>query len=146
MVLNIDVAPTLTELAGSEVSADMQGTSVVPLLKNENKGWRTSIMYEYFQEEYAPGFVTVVGVRNGRYKYIESLNVPGDINELYDLQTDPGEMNNLINSPGHQAIKNEMIKELQNNEVDLFINVNNHFEGSAPLTIEKITSKICLTS
>ena len=40
----------------------------------------------------------------------------------------------------------EMIKELQNNEVDLFINVNNHFEGSAPLTIEKITSKIGLTS
>ena len=33
----------------------------------------------------------------------------------------------------------EMIKELQNNEVDLFINVNNHFEGSAPLTIKKIT-------
>jgi uncharacterized protein YecE (DUF72 family) len=39
----------------------------------------------------------------------------------------------------------EMIKELQNNEVDLFINVNNHFEGSAPLTIEKITSRIGLT-
>ena len=113
MVLNIDVAPTLTELAGSEVPADMQGTSVVTLLKNENKGWRTSIMYEYFQEEYAPGFVTVVGVRNNRYKYIESLNVPGDINELYDLETDPGEMNNLINSPGHQTIKNEMIKELE---------------------------------
>jgi uncharacterized protein YecE (DUF72 family) len=32
----------------------------------------------------------------------------------------------------------EMIKELQTNEVDLFVNVNNHFEGSAPLTIEKI--------
>jgi len=40
----------------------------------------------------------------------------------------------------------EMIKELQNKEVDLFVNVNNHFEGSAPLTIEKITSKIGLTS
>jgi uncharacterized protein YecE (DUF72 family) len=36
----------------------------------------------------------------------------------------------------------EMIKELQNNEVDLFINVNNHFEGSAPLTIEKIKKNI----
>jgi len=40
----------------------------------------------------------------------------------------------------------EMIKELQTCEVDLFVNVNNHFEGSAPLTIEKITSKIGLTS
>ena len=36
----------------------------------------------------------------------------------------------------------EMVKELQNNEVDLFINVNNHFEGSAPLTIEKIKKNI----
>jgi uncharacterized protein YecE (DUF72 family) len=36
----------------------------------------------------------------------------------------------------------EMIKELQNNEVDLFVNVNNHFEGSAPLTIEKIKERI----
>ena len=36
----------------------------------------------------------------------------------------------------------KMIKELQNNEVDLFVNVNNHFEGSAPLTIEKIKKLI----
>ncbi len=36
----------------------------------------------------------------------------------------------------------EMIKELQNNEVDLFVNVNNHFEGSAPLTIEKIKERL----
>ena len=36
----------------------------------------------------------------------------------------------------------EMIKELQSNEVDLFVNVNNHFEGSAPLTIEKIKKNL----
>ena len=36
----------------------------------------------------------------------------------------------------------EMIKELQSNEVDLFVNVNNHFEGSAPLTIEKIKNSL----
>jgi arylsulfatase A-like enzyme len=70
-------------------------------------------MYEYFQEAYAPGFVTVVGVRNKRYKYIESPNEKNDINELYDLETDPEEMNNLINSSGHQSIKATMIKELQ---------------------------------
>ena len=113
MVLNIDVPPTLADLAGARIPEEMQGASLVPLLKEEGTGWRKSIMYEYFQEAYAPGFVTVVGVRNNRYKYIESLNVTGDINELYDLETDPGEMNNLINSPGHQAIKNEMVKELQ---------------------------------
>ena len=36
----------------------------------------------------------------------------------------------------------QMIKELENNEVDLFVNVNNHFEGSAPLTIERIRNAL----
>lgn len=113
MVLNIDLAPTLIELAQGDVPVGMQGTSLVPLLKNETVDWRESFLYEYFQEEYAPGFVTVAGVRNNKYKYIESLNSEEDINELYDLKTDPGEMNNLINSPAYQLIKEEMIKELQ---------------------------------
>jgi N-acetylglucosamine-6-sulfatase len=113
MVLNIDIPPTLAELAGAKVPEKMQGTSLVPLLKEEGTVWRKSFMYEYFQEAYAPGFVTVVGVRTKRYKYIESLRQARDINELYDIETDPGEMHNLIKSPGHQSIKAEMIKELQ---------------------------------
>ena len=112
-VLSIDVAPTLIELAGAEVPGEMQGASLVPLLKNEAVEWRESILYEYFQEAYAPGFVTVTGVRNKKYKYIESPNLPHDINELYDLENDPGEMDNLINSPEYQTIKSEMIKEME---------------------------------
>jgi N-acetylglucosamine-6-sulfatase len=112
LVLNIDVAPTLIELAGTKVPGDMQGRSLVPLMKNEETEWRQSFMYEYFQEAYAPGFVTMVGVRNHRYKYIESPNLPEDINELYDLEKDPGEMNNLINSPEYQSIRSQMIAEL----------------------------------
>ena len=113
MVLNIDIPPTLAELAGAGVPPGMQGVSMVPLLKNQNTGWRKSFMYEYFQEAYAPGFVTVVGVRNERYKYIEGLNLSDDINELYDLEKDPGEMENLINNPGYQSVKSDMIRELQ---------------------------------
>jgi len=113
IVLSIDVAPTLIELAGGDIPREMQGNSFVPLLKNEEVKWRESFLYEYFQEAYAPGFVTVAGVRTKRYKYIESPERFNDINELYDLETDPGEMDNLINSPTHQAIKSEMMKELQ---------------------------------
>jgi N-acetylglucosamine-6-sulfatase len=112
MVLNIDIAPTLIELAGAKVPAGMQGTSLLPLLKNEPVEWRNSIMYEYFQEEYAPGFVTVTGVRTTKYKFIENYE-ENDINELYDLEKDPGEMNNLINNQEYQAIKYELMKELQ---------------------------------
>jgi len=112
-VLNIDIAPTLIELAGGVIPDDMQGTSMVPLLRNEAVDWRQSFLYEYFQEPYAPGFVTVAGVRNKRYKFIEGLNLSNDINELYDLETDPGEMDNKINQPAYQAVKLEMIRELE---------------------------------
>lgn len=113
MILNIDIAPTLIELAGAEVPANMQGMSFVPLLKNENAEWRKSFMYEYFQESYAPGFVTATGVRNKKYKYIEYPDMINDIDELYDLENDPGEMINLINSPDHQTVRSEMKAELE---------------------------------
>lgn len=121
MILNIDVAPTLIELAGAKKPAAMQGSSFLPMLGNNNINWRKEFMYEYFQEAYAPGFVTVTGIRTERYKYIESLHQINDINELYDLKTDPGERKNLINSPGYRQIKDSMIRELEN------LKVQNHF-------------------
>ena len=113
MVLNIDVAPTLIELAGGNIPEKMQGKSLLPLLKQEDTDWRESIMYEYYQERYAPGLVTTVGVRNERYKYIESPDLPNDINELYDLEKDPGEMDNKINDPEYKEVKEKMIQELE---------------------------------
>lgn len=112
MILNIDVAPTLIELAGVKVPEKMQGSSFLPLLENKKTKWRKSFMYEYFQEAYAPGLVTVTGVRTQRYKYIESLHRVNDNNELYDLEKDPGEMHNRINDPKYHSVKLEMIKEL----------------------------------
>jgi N-acetylglucosamine-6-sulfatase len=113
IVLNIDLAPTIIDLAGGTIPSGMQGRSMVPLLKGKTAGWRKSFFYEYFQESYAPGLVTATGVRNQRYKYIEFPHVINDINELYDLEKDPGEMVNLINSPVHQSIRAEMKAELE---------------------------------
>jgi hypothetical protein len=78
--------------------------SFVPLLQNADAEWRESFLYEYFQESYAPGFVTATGVRSKKYKYID---------ELYDLEKDPGEMINLIESPDHQLVRSEMKRELE---------------------------------
>jgi len=86
---------------------------MVALLEGKPADWRKSFLYEYFQESYAPGLVTATGVRNQRYKYIEFPHVINDINELYDLEMDPGEMVNLINSPAHQSIRTEMKAELE---------------------------------
>jgi len=112
VVLNIDLAPTIVELAGGKVPGNMQGRSMVPLLKDEKVNWRKSFLYEYFQEGYAPSYVTLLGVRNERYKYIQSPGVMNDVEELYDMENDPEEMYNLINNPYYQSVKSEMTREL----------------------------------
>ena len=113
-ILNIDLAPTLVDLAGLPLLPTMQGTSLLPLLKEKtNTNWRNSFLYEYFQESYAPGLVTMLGVRNERYKYIHFPELSDDIDELYDLLQDPGEMHNLILNPDYRDVLQAMKTELE---------------------------------
>lgn len=99
MVLNLDMAPTLLEIAGLPVSGEMQGKSMLPLAEGRRDvEWRKDWLYEYY--EY-PGFENVRpcrGVRTERYKFIHFFIEPQEF-ELYDLQTDPDEMNNLYGKP-----------------------------------------------
>lgn len=107
MVQNIDIAPTVLELAGLESPEYMQGLSFLPLFQDANTPWRDRIFYEYYWEYDFPHTPTMHGVRTDRYKYIRYHGI-WDTNEFYDLQEDPNEMHNLIASPEHQ----ELIKEL----------------------------------
>ncbi len=104
MVLNLDVAPTLLQLAGLPVPADMQGKSILPLAEGHaDPGWRKDWLYEYY--EY-PGFENVRpcrGVRTEQYKFIHFFIEPQEF-ELYDLKTDPDEKNNLYGKPGYEEI------------------------------------------
>jgi N-acetylglucosamine-6-sulfatase len=95
MILNIDLAPTFLELAGIAKPAQMQGQSFLPLLKGNTVAWRDKIFYEYYWEQAFPQTPTTYAIRTDQYKYI-AYNGIWDINELYDLQKDPYEMNNLI--------------------------------------------------
>ncbi len=107
MVQNIDIAPTVLEMAGLNAPDYMHGSSMAPLFSNPNAEWRDRIFYEYYWEYDFPQTPTMHGVRTDRYKYIRYHGI-WDTNEFYDLQEDPDEMNNLIASPEHQ----ELIKEL----------------------------------
>lgn len=108
MVQNIDVGPTILEVAGIKKPEHMHGSSILPILAgNTPDDWRDRIFYEYYWEYDFPHTPTMHGVRTDRYKYIRYHGI-WDTNEFYDLQNDPNEMNNLINSPEHQ----ELIKEL----------------------------------
>ena len=112
MVLNLDVAPTLLEIAGLRVPAEMQGKSMLALAEGRpNVAWRKDWLYEYY--EY-PGFENVRpcrGVRTDRYKLIHFFIEPQEF-ELYDLQTDPDEMNNLYGKPGYEDLTSHLKQRL----------------------------------
>jgi arylsulfatase A-like enzyme len=93
MALNIDIAPTLLELAGLEPSASMQGESLVPLVRGEGPEWRTDFFYEHLFEH--PRLPKMEGVRTEEWKYIRYVDERPVIEELYDLGRDPQELENL---------------------------------------------------
>lgn len=113
MVQNIDYAPTFLELAGVEVPEDIQGESFLPILKGEKpENWRNAIYYHFYEYPAEHAVKRHYGVRNDRYKLIHFYN---DIDnwELYDLQEDPHEMNNIYGKPGTEEITKQMKEELK---------------------------------
>jgi arylsulfatase A-like enzyme len=110
-VLNIDIAPTLLELAEVPIPNTIQGRSLLPLFKDSKVSWRTAFLTEYFQEKQYPRTPTWQAVRTDRWKYIIYTDLK-DMDELYDLKADPFEMKNLINEPGSQPALKQMQAEL----------------------------------
>ncbi len=113
MVQNIDYAPTFLELAGAPIPDDIQGVSLVPLLRGEQPAdWRTSLYYHFYEYPAEHSVKRHYGVRTDRYKLIHFYN---DIDqwELYDLQADPHEMNNIYGKPGTEETTKELMKELK---------------------------------
>ena len=114
IVLNLDFAPTFLDYAGVSVPSKMQGESMKRLLSGgESRDWRTSMYYHYY--EYPHGWHDVkkhYGVRTDRYKLIHFYD---DIDawELYDLQQDPHEVNNVYDDPGYANVVQELKGELQ---------------------------------
>ncbi|MBK1791203.1 sulfatase family protein [Persicirhabdus sediminis] len=104
--LNIDLAPTLLELAGVEIPADIQGSSLVPLLNGEQpSSWRERIYYRYYDDK-GYRIPQHQAVRTDRYKLIY---FPKEQRyELFDLEKDPTEMHNLAENPEYSALMDKM--------------------------------------
>jgi arylsulfatase A-like enzyme len=107
MVLNIDMAPTVCELAGVPAPEVMQGRSVLPLLTEENPEWRSAFPYIYCVDIWPPSFPSMQAVRTEDWKYVSYPNIE-DIGELYDLKNDPHELSNLYLNPEFETKLKEM--------------------------------------
>jgi N-acetylglucosamine-6-sulfatase len=94
MALNVDVAPTILELAGVPVPPGMQGRSLARLLRNQGQTVRDSFLYEYFADGRVPVVPRMLGVRTAQRKLVTYPTSAGE-EELYDLAADPDEMTNL---------------------------------------------------
>lgn len=107
LVLNIDLAPTILELAGAARRPDIQGRSLVPLLDGKKAAWRNAFYYEYFEYPEPHRVLPHRGVRTDRWKFIHFFREPQEF-ELYDLQADPNETRNLSGLPEHASTVAEM--------------------------------------
>ena len=110
--LNIDLAPTILEFAGINKPEYMQGESMLDLIRGKNvKKWRKSILFEYYVDDAWPyAGPDQLAVRTKNFKLVDNF-LENDIDELYDLINDPGEMNNLINDEDYDEIEKELRSE-----------------------------------
>ncbi|MGF7151269.1 N-acetylglucosamine-6-sulfatase [Sphingomonas zeicaulis] len=111
VVANIDIAPTMLAAAGLEAPRGMAGADALPLAQGKAVPWRSELVYEYYWERNFPQTPTVHALREDRYKYIHFHGI-WDIDELYDLEADPHEANNLLARPGHEALAERMSAKL----------------------------------
>ena len=110
-VQNIDIAPTILDIAEECIPRNMRGLSFWPLLEGEKIKWRNEIFYEYYWERAFPQTPTTFGIRTDKYKYIYYYGI-WDTNELYDIENDPAEMHNLIDKPEYKKLVKEMNKKV----------------------------------
>ncbi len=125
LVQNIDFAGTFLDIAGAPIPDDMQGESILPLLKGETPNdWRKSLYYHYYEYPFWHMVRKHEGVANERYKLIRfyGKDVPnGEEWEFYDLKKDPSEMKNVYSHPDHAekiaAMKVELARLREKYEV-----------------------------
>ena len=108
MTLNIDIAPTILELANLAINPSTNGRSVVSLLDGESPPWRNDWYYEFLWHREGIPIPRTQGVRTERWKYNLYLDGQPGYEELYDLQSDPEEETNLSASPEHASRLQEL--------------------------------------
>ena len=106
------------EVMGLEKPPHMDGESFLPLALGKEIPWRDYFIYVYYWEQNYPQTPTQFALRGDQYKYITYYGV-WDTDELFDIQADPVEQNNLIHDPAFAKVKDEMQNRLYDMMEDL---------------------------
>ena len=112
MVSNLDLAETFLGIAGVEIPSDMQGRSMLPVLKGKTpSNWRKEHYYHYYEYPGPHMVKRHYGMSTERYKLMHYYY---DIDEweLYDRETDPAELKNVYNDPAYESVKKKLHKSL----------------------------------
>ena len=113
LIQNLDYAETFLEVAGASIPEDMQGASLVPLLKGQTpKDWRKEIYYHYYEYPSVHMVPRHNGIRSKRHKLMHFYQFKDEW-ELYDLKNDPDELNNLYDDPKHAQLRKRMKARLE---------------------------------
>jgi arylsulfatase A-like enzyme len=116
LVQNLDYAQTFLEIAGAPQPKDMQGLSLVPLLKGDTeKDWRKEIYYHYYEYPSVHMIPRHYGIRTKRYKLMHFYQF-GKEWEMYDLKSDPDELTNIYGNNETIKVQNNLknrLKKLQ---------------------------------
>ncbi len=115
LVVSVDIAPTVLDVAGAPIGEHIQGRSLVPLLRDTAEDWRQSVFIEFYTYENPFPWLLDMdyrAIRTNRYKYIHWMQHP-DENEFYDLEQDPYEMQNLIDDPRIAGVVSDLRAEMR---------------------------------
>ena len=113
LIQNLDYAETFLEMAGAPIPNDMQGVSLVPLLKGESpKDWRKGIYYHYYEYPSVHMVPRHYGIRTARHKLMHFYQF-GEEWELYDLKKDPDELQNVYGDSKQAKVTARLKKRLQ---------------------------------
>lgn len=113
MVQNLDFAQTFLDIAGVKAPEQMQGKSLLPLLKGEKDAWdREAVYYHYYEYPAEHAVKRHYGIATRDYKLIHFYY---DIDEweLYDRKNDPKEMHNVFYDPDYTQVKKDMMQKLK---------------------------------
>ena len=112
MALNVDIAPTILDMARIPVPNWMHGRSLLPILSGKRTAWRKDWLYEYFEYPDSHKVKPHRGIRTDRWKLIHYYETPEEF-ELYDLRKDSGELNNLYGGPDSAQVTAQLKRRLE---------------------------------